>query len=279
MTDKIDPTEYLVTFPDPPTKHLQEPLVVPVVERITPDPNRLCSEDMHCGLGDSGCRRSDSVLAWEAEHSGEHVPAELSWGARDLYFRLDGVAYYYKPYIQYILDEINQNLQQDENDADFLAFVSSLKALVPEISPSSGPHTLDDIRAIIDSKPAGMPNFIEETENFFCFDDVGTEQVTEENITSETLTLIKDTFTSDQTLPYMDPCDSLFVKDGKVYWTDLVRWHEASSPSLRAGITLVGENYSFFPFAELDATTEQLVNIYGPKFAEEFNKTFKIVNL
>lgn len=251
----------------------------PKFDPTVPDPNRLCSEDMDCGLGDSVCRRSDTILAWESENPGTFLSPNLVWGARDQFFILDGTINYYKPYIQFLLDDINQALQTDTSSTDFQQFITSLRAIVPEIDPTDCPHTFNEVMAIIESEPKGMPKFIKQTDNFLVFEDVTGELITETNIDAATLDLIAATFTSDYTLPYMDPCDTLYLKDGKVYWTDILRWCKPNSPSLRAGIILLGDKYAYYPFGTLDQTTAELVNAYGPKFAEEYTKSFEIITL
>lgn len=264
---------------------LKAPLIVPSVDTSGPSPYRLCSVGDHaeCGPGDAGCRRTDTLLAWEAENPGTYVSASTFWGAGDQYFVENGVMYYYKPYLQTILTQLVQDFQSDTTNTNYTTIMAELITLVPEANATllttQYPTTLTAVRAIIDSAPSGMPTFIKETDNFYCFEDVGTAQVTADNITRETLSLIQSTFTSGYTLPYWSPCDALCLNNNKVYWTDLLRWANVSSPELRAGIVLVGDNFSFYPYASLDTKGQQIINLAGNYLATEFNKPFTIVNL
>jgi hypothetical protein len=249
---------------------------------VGPADSRLCSHDGECGHGDAGCLRNDILIEWEKENPGQYVTGEENWNSADwrsLHFTIDGVTNHYKPSVQYYIDEDIKNIQSDSEDAEFIAFLNSAKEIYSDFNTADQIRSLDDVKSLIADNPSGMPTFIKETDSFYQFEDVGSVQITADNITKEILTLIQTTFTDEWTLSSFDPVVDLYLKDDKVYLTNLSVWHNISNPAFRAGITLVGENFSFYPFAPLDDKTEQLVTLAGTFFAKFQNKTFSIVNL
>lgn len=250
---------------------------------VFPDPNRLCSQDGACGHGEGGCRRTETLLAWESENPGKYVPGNLFWGSRDLYFVLDNVMYYYKPFLEKKLEEVVQSFEEDKNNTEYVTKMVGITQLIseanPALLPSQYPTSISDIRTIINSAPQGMPVFIKETEHFFCFEDIGTRNLTAADINRPMLSLIQSTFSSEYTLPYWTPCISLYLKEDKVYWTDLIKWCKTTSPDLKTGVVFVEDAFRFYTFSPLDSKGQQVMDVVGNYLAREYNVPFEIVNL
>jgi len=245
---------------------LKAPLVLPDPAMLVSGPTTILS-------------RINCISAWELENPGKELPEDLYWGPYNQYFVLDGVINYYKTTIQNQINDDIQNIQDDNKNADFINFLNLAQSIVPDFNHSRQTLNLNDIKYLINLNPSGMPIFINETPNFYCFQDVGTMKITADNITKDILNKVKKSFNSEWTISSFDPAVALYLQDNNVYWTNLATWCNISNPSLRAGITLIGDNYSFYPFEPLDIKTQQLVELVGARYAKDYNKPFTIVNL
>lgn len=250
---------------------LKKPLTTP--EPVSGSIHRYCSDDAACGHSDdAGCRRTETMVKWE-EETGKLLPAELTWGARDQFFFFEDKIYYYKPFLEKLLAEDVINSAEDLKDPAFSKFVSDMKAFVPEYG--NDPTTsLDDIRSLISSAPAGMPAFVAETASFFIFEAPGDLLITE--ITRDVLNAVQSSFTGDYRFSCFTIADSLYIKDGKAYWTDIARWVAVSSEVLKQGVSLNGK---FYPFSTLSETALSAVNLAGNFFAKDFSTTFEIITV
>ena len=256
---------------------LKAPLAEAIAVVDNPDSNRLWLLD-----DNDGARRAETVLAWEKENN-KYLPAELIWGNPDFFFHYDGSIWYYKPVLEKNLDEDRRNKEADAVDPLYQAWLAEIRAIVPTYSIPDTP-TLDTIREMIKLQPNGMPNFTKETEFFFQFDDVGLDKITAENIDLLTLTAIDNTFTSDYTPKGFEPGDNFYKKDGKIFWTNLLRWKLITIPLLRPpGIVLVSDDsYNYYISGwptSIPADMQQIIITECTFYAKEYNKPFKIKNI
>jgi hypothetical protein len=241
---------------------LKAPLVIPDPTTAVENKSlyRYCSDDAVCGHSTvAGCRRNETMLKWEEEFN-SLLPADITWGARDQFFFQDTKIYYYKPLLEKLLEDDAVNFVEDRKDPAFLSFLSNSSPYSNELIEliNGTIISLDGIRTMIASNPNGMPKFIEETNSFLVFETPGNILVTE--ITSDLLSLIKTTFTSDYQISWLDSADSFYIKDGKVYWTDLLRWVKITSNVLKLGINL---NNTFYAFDILTTEARQVITLIG----------------
>jgi hypothetical protein len=252
---------------------LKKPLAIPEPTPEVESIYRYCSDDAQCGHSDeAGCRRSETMVKWEAEN-GRLLPADLSWGARDLFFFFEDKIYYYKPFIEKILSDDITNNEEDSKTPEFANYISQLGSYADDLT-ADATKTLDDVRSVISAKPAGMLPFVTETENFFVFESPGTDLVTE--ITRDVLNAVQTSFTSDYRFAFSDPADALYIKDGKAYWTDLVRWINANSEMMKQGITF---DNKFYPFGTLSSEARQIMTVVGEYYSKDYSTQFEIVEL
>jgi hypothetical protein len=257
---------------------------IPPYEPPVPDPNRLCSSDGTCGHGAGGCRRTDTILAWEAENEGQYLPGNLVWGPsdKDQFFHHDGSIWYYKPYLLEKLDNRRSQLDIDKQDQNFLSFVESLKILDPNFNLENDVFTLDDVRAVISSQPAGMPVFVKETNNFFQFEDTGVEYITIDNISKDDLINLQSLSSGNNWASSFALCTGLIKVNNIVYNTNLLNWQTTSSdPSV--GIVFSNATdinfYSFASETDLSSEVKQAILDCGNYFTSQLGKSFKIVYL
>jgi hypothetical protein len=241
---------------------------------VVPDPNRLCSSDAECGHGDAGCRRTDTILVWEQEFN-KYVTGSEYWGMNDSFFEFEGVSYYYKPFLQKFIDSDKIAMAEEE---------VTLKSIIPDFDASN--MSFVDMNTVIQAAPSGMPAFLDQTDDFYMFDSVGTNLITDETLTRDLLTKIQNTFfTGQYSIPCFGMCDSLYEKDGNLYWTDLCRWSSTSLNLLKQGISMVsadGQSRNFYPFlhsSQLSNSDKQIITAFGNYNASFSKQTFNIIDL
>jgi hypothetical protein len=246
----------------------------PSQDETAANPNRLCSDENHCGEGDAGCRRTDTILVFEAEFD-TFVDAAMYWGARDQFFIHNGYMYFYKPLLQAGLDEDEANRKADAKNKDDKNVMKALKKLMPSFDPDTDtPNTLADIRALIDKKPKCLPMFVAETPHFYQFVSVGTAQLTAADMTKENLTTIKNTYTDFVPMP-MTVHDSFYKNDTGIYWTDLLRL--TSQQALIEKFHGVYVDQTFYPFDILTDEQNAALDVFGQIFVADANaETFVV---
>jgi hypothetical protein len=253
-----------------------------------PNPYRLCSSDHECGGGDAGCRRTDTLLTFEAENN-VYVTGQEYWGPNDVFFVFDGKLYYEKKYINGLLAKRNADPQ----------FLENLSATVdPNIlTYNSRCKDVSELSTIIANKNNGMPTFIKETENFFIFEDPGLNDdalVTIDKIDRAMLDRIVNTFTGPN-FPNKFVFDKyLYEVDGKLYFADLSHWKPCTEISdefffgLFVNQETPTEKYPnaatecyFFPFNPNNLTADQQkrIEIGADFFASDINKKLVVVSL
>jgi hypothetical protein len=188
-------------------------------------PYRLCSHDGACGDGAAGCRRNDTILAFEAEFN-SFVSPELYWGAQDQFFAQAGYIYYYKPYLEVQINDRKQIRAEDIASGEMTGHYNRVAEIIRGFNgyyPLI--ESLADVRAMIDRAPMGMPKFVAETPHFYQFEDVGTNLITSRyGFSKPILKKLAEMFKTDYTVPFTTQHNCFYEKNGEVYWTDPLRW-------------------------------------------------------
>lgn len=223
--------------------------------------------------------RDNIITAYELE-TGNTISPEVKWSDKDIYFEQNNKLYYNKIQLLALMTTDAENPPPDIDSIklgiinDFLGY------------SISDPYTLDDIRNIIELKPAGLPMFIEETPEFFIFRSVGTIRITIDNVNQTMLNRISTTFSSDVNplLSYLDT--GIFDFYGQLYYTNILEYmynpngklgayFQPSSTVVHTGYT---ENNFFLPFTPL--TGEQLNFILNLDEAyTEYLTSINIINI
>lgn len=271
----------------------------PIIPEIGPSPWRLCSEDHACGHGDhehGGCRRTDTILAWEAENSGKYLPPTLEWGYGDHYFVHEGFMYYDKKFLEQLINEDVTNLKLDRHNIYFKDLCWNIIGVDPEFNfmneyPNNITASLDDVRRAINLRLSGMPPFVRETEHFFVFQDITETKITTENISQVIKHLIFKTCIENNTdygFTCHDPLDCIYMRGNtEVFLVDLTVWIKFTNPLIKKwlglGITLEADTeIRFYPFKKSKYLTPQetrIIYLFGAMNARESKKTFVIVDL
>ena len=186
---------------------------------------RLCSHDGACGDGTAGCRRNDTILAFEAEFN-SFVSPELYWGALDQFFAQAGYIYYYKPYLEELIETRKARRAEDIADGTMTTHFNNIAEVIRGFDGYYPlVESLADVRAIIDRAPQGMPRFVAETPHFYQFEDVGTNLITSRYGFAKSVTdKMAAMFQTDFTVPFATQHDCFYERRGEVYWTDILRW-------------------------------------------------------
>ncbi len=236
---------------------------------------RLCEYDTESQIG---CRRTNTILALEAEYD-TFVDPEMFWGIWDQFCIHEGKTYYYKGWLQ-------ENVSRD------LASVESneIQVEISKINEYLGYNlgydnlTFDILKSHFTNKIPGLPTLILETPQFLQCEDVGTDKITIDNLDRDKLNLIESTFTNDIHPLMANIANSLHLKDGKVFCTDVLAYE--NNPAGKLGVLMIPtetEKYEankpyFFPFQSLTAQQEEVVKAMA-NVESEFAGTVTIINL
>lgn len=240
---------------------------------VIPSEHRLCSSDGACGHGVFGCRRTDTILAFEAEFD-TFVEDTMEWGMRDMFFRHENHVYYYKKYLQSFIDEDNEIFKKEGKDTpqEYNKIVDYLGYEVPSLLPTPI-RDLDWIRNEVFAKnPPGLPKFVLETANFFqleieCDNPSNVRHVSIDDLDRPTLDKIKKDISGDYN-PFLSSYfdSSIYNFDGRYYCMDPFSYNYNPNSNGQIGIFLepneeslkyqnsVGNSY-FFTFQRI--TPEQ----------------------
>jgi hypothetical protein len=215
-----------------------------------PNEDRLCSHDGACGFGDSGCRRSDTILAFEAEFD-TFVDASLEWGMHDMFFRHENHVYYYKPQLQ---DRIDNDIEISKNEnapiQTYRKIVDYLNYEVPSLLPANITD-LNWIRNEVFAKnPPGLPKFVLETPNFFkleieCENPSNTKHIGIDDLDRPTLDKIKKDIGGEYN-PFLDSYfeSSIYNYDGRYYCMNPFSYKYNPDPKGQIGIFLAPDKES-----------------------------------
>jgi len=230
--------------------------------------DRLCEYDEE---SQSGCRRTQTIFALEETYN-TYVSPEMRWGYWDLFCEHEDKLYFDREWLQW---NITEDATERANDtAEFLEELAEVDTFAGR---TSNQISMDDVYDLVHSDTAGLPVFIDETDRFFRFENVGTDLVTVDNITRERLDIIRDSFTSDLNPFLMDAEGNIYIKDGQAYCTNLLSFTE--NPNAKLGLMLEdteNNKTNFYPFAELTAEQEAFVTTLARLDTE---REVEIINL
>jgi hypothetical protein len=257
---------------------LGEPIAVPPSKVDDPaSPIRLCEYDEGT---QSGCRRTQTMLALEAEYD-TFVHPEMKWGVWDEFCRHEGYIYYYKDLIKSQIDSDESRSSNDFADTDF----AKHHAVVAEhLGSSFRKNTLENVSNFFRNPPAGFPAFQIETPQFFQCEDIGEDCITIDDLDRTLLNKIQATFVDNLTPLFSNVSGVLYLHNDKIYCTDYFAYGETEFPGL--GVLMVpteSEKYKignayFFPFSDL--TEEQTTLITSTGLLElELNGEVVFINL
>ncbi len=240
---------------------------------------RLCEYDPG---GQSGCRRTSTILALEAEYD-TFVDPEMVWGVWDLYCLHEEKMYYYKNFLEQFFTEDSNNRETDSETPLQVETDNFLKSFLAPKQAIAGAETFDSIKLLIENPPSGFPKFLIETPQFFQFDHPG-EKITIDNLDKALLDNIKNTFNGNINPLLSNLNDRLFIKDGQISCVDLMIFDE--NPNGKFGIVMVpneSEKYDvtkayFFAFAPLTAEQTEFATKLTAMEAE-FKRSVEIINL
>jgi hypothetical protein len=193
--------------------------VQPSAEQLPQDTvYRLCVYDPAL---QSSCPRTDKILALEAEYDTFVDPA-TKWGVWDEFCIHGDSYYYYKPYLQGIIDEDAQNttqLLQSFSDKKKAAYTFVNNYIRADLV-SSRVH----YRTLLEQQPAGFPKFLDQTMSFFRLESAGDTEITLDTMSRSVLDVVKRSFTDDINPLLCNMGRGLYVKNGAAYYAGVIAW-------------------------------------------------------
>jgi hypothetical protein len=237
---------------------------IPVQSDLSPDtPIRLCEYDEGA---QSGCRRTQTILALEAEYD-TFVHPEMYWGFWDQWCRHEGNTYYYKYWIETQLAQDMSSRTDDMTNQSVLPHVDAVCQYIGYNFHKT--PTLEEVYALFRNPPAGFPEFQLETPQFFQCRDIGQTQVTIDDLDRNLLNKIQSSFSGSKCPFLANVAQTLYLDGDTVYCTDFLAFEE--NTTARLGILMIptestkykiGDAY-FFPFAPLTEEQKTFVTSLG----------------
>jgi hypothetical protein len=218
-------------------------------------PYRLCEYDEGAV---SGCRRTQTILALEAEYD-TFVDPEMHWDPLDQWCRHEDNIYFHKLRLENLLNLDKTTTDADNTNQELVAKVQSVELFAGSNIHST--HTLEEIYQLFRTPPAGFVKVQLETPQFFQCKDVGSNQITIDGLTREILNKIQSTFTDDENPLLVNLAQCLYLDGDDIICTNFLAFKQ--NPTAKLGVLMIpnesakymiGDAY-FFPFAPL--TDEQ----------------------
>lgn len=213
-------------------------------------PYRLCEYDEGAV---SGCRRTQTILALEAEYD-TFVDPEMHWDLLNQWCRHEGNIYFHKLQLENLLNLDNATTEADNNNNLLTAKVESVTGFAGDVHNT---QTLEEIYDLFRNPPSGFVKVQMETPQFFQCKDVGDNQITIDTLTRELLDKIQTTFTDDKNPLLINLANCLYLDGTDVVCTDFLAFR--SNATAKLGVLMIpsestkymiGDAY-FFPFAPL----------------------------
>jgi hypothetical protein len=226
-------------------------------------PFRLCEYDLEA---QSGCRRTQTLLALEAEYD-TFVSPEIVWGFWDQWCQHEGNIYYYKSLIQAQILQDEAAITDDDNNQNNSSHVNIVcQYMGYEYNKTP---TKDEVFAMFRNPPPGFPELQIETPQFFQCRDVTQHQITIDSLDRPTLNKIQASFSGNKCPLLADVAQSLYLDGDSVYCTDFLAFEE--NTVARLGVLMIptqSEKYNigdayFFPFAPLSEEQKTFITSLG----------------
>jgi hypothetical protein len=213
-----------------------------------------------------GCRRTNTILALEAEYN-TYVSPYMPWGVCDEFCIHEGSYIYYKPWIQQQIDADLLNIQDllvDQINLDIVNNVLGFDFSTARVN----------YKTLIEEQPAGLPLFQDQTLSFFRLESVGDTEITLDTMTRDVLDAVKASFTDDLN-PYLcNMGQGLYIKDGAAYYAGVLAW--VRNPTMKLGVfmdnSVPSENYP-------DSETTAYFFAFEPLTAEQISFVTALYNL
>ena len=233
------------------------------------------------------------ILADFLEETGIDLSGQdVYWGTKNYFFHHDGYDYYNKPFLDDSMKMEFRELLADRSNPVRVDVIKQFQALLPEfIGRDCGQRSLAQIRRVINVQPPGMPQLVAETEKFYKFETVGTNEITIDKMTRELLDKIQASFGHEFNPYYNDMSKGIYLHNDKIYWTQLNRWAHFRQNTLlpyKMGVFANVEegavgNYTsdhcyFFAFKPLNEFDQYIVSLIG-RFESDVPKEIKIIDL
>ena len=206
------------------------------------NPDRMCCVD-------DECYRNDVIYKLEEEFNIEVSPY-MQWGDHDMFVYIEDKLYYYKPKIQEIFNEDNE---EDEEEIEVATQIGLLLQQDMDI-------TIDIIQHIKDGVN-GIPPFIEETETFIVLENLNGVLLPINEWKNNSLT-IRDSFIDDIN-PLMRNLNEyeLYKIGDKIYCNDITAFDH--NPNGKIGVfTEIDGNIIFNAFGDLTEDQAKVVELY-----------------
>jgi hypothetical protein len=258
---------------------LGEPISVPPSRVEDPAvPERLCEYDEGA---QSGCRRTHTILALEAEYD-TFVSPEMFWGYWDQFCQHEGHSYYYKGLIGVSVGRDQDIVAADQTNTALLAHIETVNNHLGKNYHSA--VTEEHVKNLFTNPPGGFPKLVLETPQFYQCIDLGTNVISIDDVDAELLVKIKNTFTDDINPLLTDLSNKLHLVGDNIYCCDYLSFETNTNAKLGVLMTAnetekyTAGNVYFFPFEPL--TTEQQIFVTSLAMVQlELQGEVVIVNL
>jgi hypothetical protein len=237
-------------------------------------PERLCeyNDDLI-----SGCRRTNQILALEAEFD-TFVHPEMVWGEDDQFCIHEKYTFFYKKRLEFLAK------QEDDN---YKNVAEALKPLLEKVKAHLGyelktDNPVDFIKSLFTGSIPGLPPILEETPQFYKCMPLGKKLVIDD-INRQVLDRIRDTFTNDLNPLLENLTNHLYI--GEEVYCPAAHLYEYN-PTAKYGIFLTADNSSkkyipgktyFFPFGPMTSRKKEFIYDLGKLDSENQQLEVEIV--
>lgn len=225
----------------------------------TPSVERLCEYNLD---GQSGCRRTNTILALEADFD-TFVDPEMYWGYWDQFCQHEGHSYYSKDWIRDNVQKDQLSISSDTKDSKLIEHKNKAKEVFGDELYNG--VTLEFVTDLFKNNPAGFPTLVSETPNFYQCIDLGQDTISIDDLDKTLLEKIKNSFIDNINPLLADLTDKLYLINNKIYCSDCLAFE--NNPNNKLGVLMIARdatkyksgNAYFFPFSTLTSKQEDAV--------------------
>jgi len=236
-------------------------------------PERLCeyNEDLA-----SGCRRTNQILALEAEFD-TFVHPEMVWGEDDQFCIHERYTYFFKKRLEFLADKEDFNYKNIP--AGFVELAEKIKSFLGYELKTDNPK--DFIKSLFADSIPGLPPILEETPQFYKCMPLGKKLVVDD-VNRQVLDKIQATFTHDINPLLENLTNHLYI--GDAVYCPAAHLYEYN-PAAKYGIFLTADENSkkyvkgktyFFSFGPLTSRKKEFIYDLG-KLDSEGQQEVEIV--